>query len=336
MNSDVNSDMNSDMNSSMDADVNSSSAIDPVYGTCADREARLDDSARAAGGSIVEFGRSVEDRPLRAAVIPSSSSGSSGGTPTVLVNANLHGVEWIGAQCALALLEALAGDRGAALRARAHVVVAPCLNPDGAARTEELRGHGTLKQVRCNKNGVDLNRNFPLPHGAKPFFLAATGASSSSEPTYRGTAPFSEPEARAVDALAREHRFHAAASFHSFMGTLIPPKVTSSSDARTYRRLCRAWRRGQSTHQAITFMCAPLDVFTGELEDHLHHVHGTLSLTVEVFPIWSSLAQHLWAPSIFQRFNPRDPAAVVDDAVGGCLSYLLAALDTARPTIRTT
>ncbi len=298
------------------------------YGSCDEREARLERAAATAGANVVEFGRSVEDRPLRAAVVPSSSSSS---VPSVLVDANLHGIEWIGAQCALGILDALAGPQGRALRERAVVVVAPCLNPDGAARTERQRGHGTLKELRTNAHGVDLNRNFPLPHGAQPFFLTATGSADPAAATYRGTAAFSEPETRAVEALAEQHHFHAVLSFHSFMGTLIPPKVTSSSEAAVYRSLCRTFRKGQTHWFAPTFMCAPLDVFTGELEDHLHHVHHAWSLTVEVFPFWRSLAQHLWAPSIFQRFNPQDPGVAVDDAVAGGLACLLAALDRPRP-----
>ena len=90
---------------------------------------------------------------------------------------------------------------------------------------------------------------------------------------------------------------HAAVSFHSFMGTLIPPKVTTASDAAMYRRLCRAWRRGQRTFFYPTFMCAPLDVFTGELEDHLHHVHKCWSLTVEVYPLWRTLWRYARAPA---------------------------------------
>lgn len=307
------------------------SAIPAAYNDCDGRDAALDEAAHKAGGSVIEFSHSICDQPLRAALFPSTSSLPSSSLPTVLVNGNLHGLEWIGAQACLGTARALGGLAGAPLRRRAHVVVAPCLNPDGAKRTEAQGGRGTIKELRTNANGVDLNRNFPLPHGAKPFFLEGTGSSDPSSPTYRGTAPFSEVETRAVDALAADHRFHAVVSFHSFMGTVIPPKVTTSREAATYRRLGRAFRRGQTRFSALTLMCAPLDVFTGELEDHLHHVHRAWSLTVEIFPFWRSFAQHLRAPSIFNRFNPDDPRVYVDDAVGGCLAFLDAALDLERP-----
>ncbi len=309
-----------------------------------ERDDQLRRLAKNVGGDVVVFGHSVQQRPLLAAVVPSSSS-SAAATPTVFINGNLHGVEWIGGLCALGVLEALDTPRGQWLREHARVVVAPCLNPDGFAATarsltspEAMRA-GDLKAVRTNANGVDLNRNFPRPNqnergawSASAASLAVSGSSDATRATWRGLAPLSEPEAVAVDALLADYAPHAVVSFHSFMGTLIPPKVTNWNEARAYRRLCRAWRRGQTRHLAPTFMLAPVDVFTGELEDHAHHVHGAWSLTVEVFPLWRTFAQHLRAPSLFARFNPAAPANVVDDAVGGCLSYLAAALATPRPT----
>ena len=308
------------------------------------RDDRLRALCAAFDGDVVVFGHSVQGRPLLAAVVPSSAGGD---VPTVFINANLHGVEWIGGLCALGVLEALASPAAAWLREHARVVVAPCLNPDGFAATAASLTSpgaitaGTLKALRTNANGVDLNRNFPRPdrgerHGepwsAAAATLAMSGSSDATRATWRGLAPLSEPEAHAVDALLAQYKPHAVVSFHSFMGTLIPPKVTTWKEARAYRRLCRAWRSGQTHHLAPTFMLAPVDVFTGELEDHAHHVHGAWSLTVEVFPLWRAFAQHLRAPSLFARFNPKAPADVVNDAVGGCFSYLEAALALPRPS----
>ena len=43
--------------------------------------------------------------------------------------------------------------------------------------------------------------------------------------------------------------------------------------------------------------------------------------------MWASLRQHLRAPSLFWRFNPREPAAWVDSDVGGLAAFFHAALD---------
>lgn len=307
------------------------------------RERRLEDLSSKLGAEVVVVGHSHQGRPIRAAVVPPSSetsetsspSSSSLSTqgPTVWVNGNLHGVEWIGGLCALGILEALGEPRGRALRERATVVVTPCLNPDGFSATTQSGGAASLKALRTNARGVDLNRNFPRPDrpeveawAPSSLSLAVSGSSDPRRATWRGPHPLSEPEARAVDGLLQRYRPHAVVSFHSFMGTLIPPKVTTWRDARTYRRLARAFRRGQLHHRYPTLMGAPVDVFTGELEDHAHHVHGAWALTVEVFPVWRSFREHLVAPSLFARFNPREPQPVVDDAVFGTFAFLLAAL----------
>ncbi len=311
------------------------SAFPPGYLGEEAREARLDELCDRAGGRVVELGRSVWDRPIRAAVVDSHAGADA---PVVFVNGNIHGVEWIAGLCALGVLEALAGDRGRALREVATVVVAPCLNPDGFKKTEDSGGDGALKALRTNANGVDLNRNFARPDrddgvawSTSKLPLAMSGSIDPARATYRGASPFSEPESRAVSAFLDEKKPRALVSFHSFMGTLIPPKVQTWREARTYRRLCWAYRRGQTRYVAPTFMLAPVDVFTGELEDHAHHVHGCWSLTVEVFPLWRSLVATHDRPTLFSRFNPAHPDHVVDDAVGGALAYLEAALRAPPP-----
>ena len=67
-------------------------------------------------------------------------------------------------------------------------------------------------------------------------------------------------------------------------------------------------------------------MFTGEQEDHQHHVHGTWALTIEVFPVTASLRQHLRAPSTFWRFNPRRPETWVENDVPGIVAFFLEAL----------
>ncbi len=68
-----------------------------------------------------------------------------------------------------------------------HWRFVPLLNPDGLLRTEALR---------TNANGVDLNRNFPMPdwHNIAPRYWEQEAGRS---PRYfPGTQPLSEPETR--------------------------------------------------------------------------------------------------------------------------------------------
>lgn len=300
-----------------------------------ERERELEELCGRAGGTLVTLGHSVAGRPIRGARVPSLTPGA----PRVLVNANIHGPEHIGSRVAMALLRALSEERVPELRAAAEVVVVPCVNVDGFARTVAQAGVGTLKELRCNEHGVDLNRNFPLPSvGSAGSFWALVGEreltmAGSSDPTratWRGPAPLSEPEARALHDFAKAERFAAAVSLHSFMGTFIPPCVRTAEEARAYRALVTAARRAQR-RRYFRLQWGYFDIFTGELEDWLHHETGTWAVTLECFTIPQTLGQHLRAPSLFARFNPADPGPVVDNDLPAVLAFLQTALAMPHP-----
>jgi hypothetical protein len=303
------------------------------YPTSEERERELETLAEHARAELRTYGHSVEGRPLRAAVVPSRAS-----TPRarVLCAANIHGVEWIGNRVAHGLLAACAAppDDLAALLDEAELWIAPCLNPDGYARTEEREGRGRMKDLRTNANGVDLNRNFPPPPGRSYGRFPGAGSGDDAAATYRGTAPLSEPEASHLAALLDEVHFAGSVSLHSFMGTLITPRVPEGEDYRAYGELCRAFRAAQPGARYRRLSSRVFDMFTGELEDHQHHVHGTWATCVECFPIASSIAQHVRAPSLFWRMNPRDPQRWVDNDVPGVVAWLRAAIDRPAPAGR--
>jgi murein tripeptide amidase MpaA len=280
------------------------------------------------GARATVYGQSVEGRPLHAVVVARAPADA----PHVMLNANIHGPEWIGNRIAMRFLELLDdSERGRALCARAVVHVLPLLNPDGYARTFARAGIGRMRELRWNARGVDLNRNFPLPFGRAPSRWPGAGSQRVGDATYRGPDALSEPEASALAAYLDEHALHASASLHSFMGTLMIPPVLTRADAIAYATLGRAFQSGQSHDRYRTVMFPRLDVFTGELEDFQHHVHGTWAVCVEAFPLARSFSQHLRAPSIFWRMNPRDPTPVVDDVLGGLFAYFERALAMPRP-----
>jgi predicted deacylase len=126
------------------------------------REAALT-IARPAVTPWRELARSFEGRPIRVRTVGS-------GPRQVLWVGGIHGNEPEGALATAALpADFLANDLGA----RVTLTIIEDLNPDGRAAN-----------TRANARGVDLNRNFP----------ARTFAASAE----RGTAPLSEPEAKAM------------------------------------------------------------------------------------------------------------------------------------------
>lgn len=277
--------------------------------------------ARAATlGERVRYGTSVEGRPLEAVVLP-------GDGPRVVVTAGLHGPEWIGIAVALAVLE------GGPLRG-ARLEVVPVVNPDGVARVEAAGGVGALATLRPNARGVDLNRNFPLPWGARPSRVPFAGSTTAGGATYRGPHPLSEPETEALAAWLAADPPHAAVGLHSFMGTQIPARVWHPADWRGYGRLTRAFRRAQGGLGYPRLATPVFDVFTGELEDWLHHVLGSWAVCIECFSVAASVAQHLRAPSTFWRFNPVDPTAVVQRDAPATRALLAEALALPRPPRR--
>ena len=295
----------------------------------AERDGRLEAAADRLGAEIVTYGTSVEGRPLRAVRLPASSSSA----PRVLCTANLHGPELISSHLALALLDRLAEGVDGGLRRRAELWVAPCLNPDGYARTWRQQGRGSLAELRTNAHGVDLNRNFPLPGRERPpSHIPWAGSSRAGSSTYRGPAPLSEPESAALDSLLRARRFHASVNLHSFMGVVIPPRVRDRGSYERYRSLCRRFRLAQPRTRYPRLASRWLDFFTGELEDYQHHTLGCWTICVETMSLPASLRQHLVAPSVFWRFNPRDPGPWIENDLPGVLAFVDAALDLPAPT----
>jgi len=295
------------------------------------RARRVRAVADRIAAELVTYGQSVGGEPLVAVRIPSRRPDAR----RVLCCANIHGIEYVGGLVALALLDRFAtGDAAAeALRAHAELWVVPCVNPDGYRSTWDRLGEGTIAQLRCNANGVDLNRNYPLPPGTARRALPGAGTPLPGHATYCGPSPLSEPETFALHELASDRRFHASADLHSFMGTLIPARVVDRPSYAAYKALCRRFAAAQPHRRYFRLASRLVDAWTGEQEDHLHHGLDCWAVCVETFAFASSFGQHLRAPTPFWRFNPRDPVPWIDNDVPGLFAYFAAALELPRPSV---
>jgi hypothetical protein len=304
------------------------------------RERELFDLAAAAGRGhlgveVLEYGRSREDRPLQAVRIPRRDRAED--APRVLVCANIHGPEYIGNRVCMGALAALAAGKLPApldaLLDRAELWLAPCLNPDGYARTYAREGVGRLPELRHNEAGVDLNRNWPLPPGERRLPFPGAGSPTPGDATYRGPHPLSEPETAALESLLEQQGFHASTNLHSFMGTLFPARVRTREDFVRYRGLCRALCEAQPHTRYTRLASRVFDTFTGEQEDHQHHAHRCWAVCVESFSLMASLRQSGGRRlPLFWRFNPRDPRPWVENDLPGIAGFLLAALELPRPS----
>ncbi len=267
------------------------------------------------------MGRSRGGRPLwRFDVGPRERD-----APAVLLTALIHGNEVVGA---LALREVLARLAASdALRAEPRrLVLLPVVNPDGFAANMDRLRRGLPGWVRGNAAGVDLNRNFPLvlQAGERQSRNPLAGSSWRPSPWFRGTAPLSEPESRALADVAREVRPTLALGFHSFGQLLLHPwgyKSAPHPRASRYRALSEAFLRGKPDSEFRIRQTAAWYPIVGGLDDWLDGTFGTYAFTVEV----SRLDRRLLHPRVANPFwwaNPVDPRAALDQVVPSVLALL--------------
>lgn len=118
----------------------------------------------------------------------------------------------------------------------------PVMNADGYVynQTTNPNGGGMWRKNRRNNEGgtfgVDPNRNY----GPMYMWDAPNGGSSTSpsSDTYRGTAPFSEPENQAIDNFMRTHNIKSCLNYHTYGNYLIYPfgyLSKENSDSLIYR-----------------------------------------------------------------------------------------------------
>jgi predicted deacylase len=283
---------------------------------------------------VIEYGRSVENRPLLAVRI-SKNDGQA--RPAAMVAGNIHGVEYIGNRLAMAVARRLLADQAtdpwiASLLERMDFYVLPCLNPDGYARTWAEQGRGAVKNLRRNHDGVDLNRNFPRPGKTlAPINWAGSGNPNSA--MYRGPEPLSEPETRAVRDFVQGKPIFASIDFHSVQGTLIPAKCPSRQCVREYKQMAKAFRSAQPEVKYWRFQLRWLDTFTGEMEDMLYYESGIRGVCVEIGKARLNRPQERQTGKIFWLYNPENPDRWIQNDRDAALKALEAAysLDQGRP-----
>jgi len=177
--------------------------------------------------AVSVIGRSRGGRPIYAA-----RAGNGDALRHVLIQAGIHAREHMTSLLAMRQLERLL-RRGVPEGFLFHFI--PIANPDGAVisqtqsappeaeticRDDIARGYAKepmracLRLWKANAAGVDLNRNFDAGWEKIDTRPAPSCAN------YRGPAPLSEPEARALAAYAARLPFSATVSYHAAGGEI--------------------------------------------------------------------------------------------------------------------
>lgn len=174
-----------------------------------------------------QIGTSIENRPIYAVKI-SDNPNISESEPQVLFTALHHAREPEGMMAVMYfmyyLLENYAANPEAAyLVNNREMYFIPVHNVDGYEynHTTNPNGGGMWrKNRRINAGGtfgVDLNRNYGFQWGYNN--IGSSGTPSSE--TYRGTAPFSEPETQTIRDFAISHNIKSVLNYHTYGNLLL-------------------------------------------------------------------------------------------------------------------
>ena len=206
--------------------------------------------------TLVHYGESVEGRPILGLEMGPETA------PTWRITGAHHGDEAISSELAMEVAHALIDNQGAwaGLLEGLHITLIPVVNPDGLAQGS-----------RYNANGVDLNRNYGFQWG---------------DGTFRGPAPFSEPETRAVRTLALYRSHQAALSLHAGALNLGWPwnyTTTVSADEARMRALAQSYEDLCPDPDFYITNGAAWYVTSGDSNDWSLGQRGTLELTLEAW-----------------------------------------------------
>ena len=187
-----------------------------TYHSYAEVITMLTDMEASGVAQTYNIGTSVEGRDIWAVRI-SDNPALDEDEPSVLFVGCHHAREWISVEVPLYLGKYLTDHYATdpeieSLVDNQQIWIVPVLNPDGYeySRNTDRSWRKNRRYNGNNKYGVDLNRNYGYEWGGD----GSSGTPGSS--TYRGSAPFSEPETQALRDLCLAHDFRSMITYHSY------------------------------------------------------------------------------------------------------------------------
>ena len=236
------------------------------------------------------IGASWQGRPILAVKIGAAADAAN--RPNVLFMGTHHAREWVSTEMAMRLIRWLADSAPPGLLATRDVWVIPVENPDGYQYTF-TNDRFWRKNRRDNGDGtfgVDLNRNYPEFWG----YDNAGSSGTTANETYRGPAPASEPETKAIMAFHAAHPPVASVSYHTYGGLVLYPygfrEGALAPDLPIYRALggtdfLPAVRDSvPDTFHAYYHPGPGWNLYTtnGEYTDWAYRAHRTIAFTTEL------------------------------------------------------
>jgi len=243
---------------------------------------------------LEEIGRSLEGRSILALKI-SDRVELDEAEPAFLFLGCHHAREWISVEVPFYLARYLVENYSQQpliqkLVNEAQIWIVPLVNPDGLEYSIKFYRYWR-KNRRLNSDGsfgVDLNRNYGFKWGVDNRGSSPNPASE----TYRGPAPFSEPETRAVRDLFLKYPFQALISYHSYSQVILFPWGYTRTPPDKYQLLFNLARkmsdlmvtvhgRRYDYGQASTM----LYLTNGDTTDWAYGLAGIPAFTIELPPV---------------------------------------------------
>lgn len=237
-----------------------------------DDEPEPQQALTAATPEHTVVGTSVEGRPIDAYTY------GSGPKHIVFIGGIHGGYEWNSTLLAFKFMEYFAAQPSSIPKG-VSITIVPSANPDGLHRVVGTTSAFAASDVvataaqqasgRFNANGVDLNRNFDCKWQPRATWRGAE--------VDAGSAPFSEPEARAVRDLVLAHKPVLVVFWHSQANAVYASECEEGILAAT-RASMSAYAQAAGYRAVDTFDAYPV---TGDAEGWLASV-GVPAITVEL------------------------------------------------------
>ena len=255
---------------------------------------------------IVTIGTSVEGRPIKALKISSNPNVNDPAKGDVVFVGCHHAREWMSVEVPLYNAVHLLSDYNSNADVKAdidhtQIWIIPVLNVDGFEYTQTTANRYWRKNRKDNGDGsfgVDLNRNYSF-QWALP---GINGSPVTSDDTYYGPSPFSEPETVAIrNFMLGLTNLKAFFTYHSFGEWHMKPWSYTYSNAPGYPTLHSIATRDISRIAAVHGVTYQ-EVFTlynssGEATDYWWNQKRIAAHTTELRPVYDGGSLSGFSPS---------------------------------------
>ena len=281
------------------------------------------DKAVADHGDITaksSIGKTFEGRDIPLLKI-SDNAAQDEDEPEVLFNCNQHAREHLTTEMCLRIInrftDGYANDPAIkdAVDNR-EIWVVPVTNPDGSIYDVES---GQYQGWRKNRQdtGTDTNRNWDYKWGC-----CGGSSGNPSSDTYRGSAAFSAPEAKAladwVDSrvIGGEQQIKAHIDWHTFSELVLWPfgytydGATEGMTQQEYDRFVEVGEEMAGTNGYTPQQSSGLYITDGSTTDWMWGKHKIFSYTFEMFPANGGIDGFYPDDEVIERETTRNDAAV--------------------------